>query len=129
MSIKSTIAAAFAAPILLSSAAFAGPYVNVEANASYPDGDYTAATTDLHVGFEGTTSEGKVAYYIQGVPAFVHSEASDDTETEFSGKVGASISVAEDLAVYAEVSGISDEDSTGDDIVNFGGKIGAKFLF
>ena len=129
MSIKSTIAAAFAAPFLLSSAAFAGPYVNVEANASYPDGDYTGATTDLHVGFEGTTSEGKVAYYIQGGPAFVHSEAADDTETEFSGKVGASISVAEDLAVYAEVSGISDEDATGDDIVNFGGKIGAKFLF
>jgi hypothetical protein len=35
MSIKSTIAAAFAAPFLLSSAAFAGPYVNVEANGSY----------------------------------------------------------------------------------------------
>ena len=129
MSIKSTLAAAAAAPFLLSSAAFAGPYVNVEANASYPDGDYTGATTDLAIGFEGTTSEGKVAYYIQGGPAFVHSEAADDTETEFSGKVGASISVAEDLAVYAEVSGISDEDATGDDIVNFGGKIGAKFLF
>ena len=129
MSIKSTIAAAFAAPFLLSSAAFAGPYVNVEANASYPDGDYTGATTDVHVGFEGTTSEGKVAYYIQGGPAFNHDEAADDTETEFSGKVGASISVAEDLAVYAEVSGISDEDATGDDVINFGGNLGAKFLF
>ena len=129
MSIKSTIAAVFAAPFVLSSAAFAGPYVNVEANASYPDGDYTGATTDLHVGFEGTTSERKVAYYIQGGPAFNHDEAADDTETEFSGKVGASISVAEDLAVYAEVSGISDEDATGADIVNFGGKIGAKVLF
>ena len=129
MSIKSTIAAAFAAPFLLSSAAFAGPYVNVEANASYPDGDYTGATTDLAIGFEGTTSEGKVAYYIQGGPAFVHNEASDDTETEFSGKVGASISVAEDLAVYGEVSGISNEDASGDDIVDFGGKIGAKFTF
>ena len=129
MSIKSTIAAVAASPFLFAGAAFAGPYVNVEANASYPDGDYTGATTDLHVGFEGTTSEGKVAYYIQGGPAFNHDEAADDTETEFSGKVGASISVAEDLAVYAEVSGISDEDATGDDIVNFGGKIGAKFLF
>ena len=129
MSIKSTIAAAFAAPFLLSSAAFAGPYVNVESNASYPDGDYTGATTDLAIGFEGTTSEGKVAYYIQGGPAFVHSEAADDTETEFSGKVGASISVAEDLAVYAEVSGISNEDASGDGIVDFGGKLGAKFLF
>ena len=129
MSIKSTIAAIFAAPFVLSSAAFAGPYVNVEANASYPDGDYTGATTDVAVGFDGTTSEGKIAYYIQGGPAFVHAESTDDTETEFSGKAGASLAVNEDLSVYAEVSGISDEDSTGDDIVNFGGKLGAKFVF
>ena len=97
MSIKSTIAAVAASPFLLAGAAFAGPYVNLESNASYPDGDYTGATTDLAIGFEGSTSEGKVAYYIQGGPAFVHSESADDTETEFSGKVGASISVAEDL--------------------------------
>ena len=129
MSIKSTIAAIFAAPFVLSSAAFAGPYVNVEANASYPDGDYTGATTDVAVGFEGTTSEGKIAYYIQGGPAFVHSEAADDTETQFSGKLGASVGINEDLSVYGELSGISDEDSSGDDIVNFGGKIGAKFVF
>ena len=129
MSIKSTIAAIFAAPFVLSSAAFAGPYVNVEANASYPDGDYTGATTDVAVGFEGTASEGKIAYYIQGGPAFVHDEAADDTETQFSGKLGASVGINEDLSVYGEVSGISDEDSTGDDIVNFGGKIGAKFTF
>ena len=129
MSIKSTIAALAASPFLFAGAAFAGPYVNVEANGSYPDGDYTGATTDLAVGFEGTTSEGKVAYYIQGGPAFVHSESADDTETEFSGKVGASVAVSDDLSVYGEVSGISNEDATGDDIVNFGGKIGAKFLF
>ena len=129
MSIKSTIAAVFAAPFVLSSAAFAGPYVNLESNASYPDGDYSGATTDLAIGFEGTTSEGKVAYYIQGGPAFVHDEAADDTETQFSGKVGASVGINEDLAVYGEISGISDEDSSGDDIVNFGGKIGAKFTF
>ena len=129
MSIKSTIAAIFAAPFVLSSAAFAGPYVNLESNASYPDGDYTGATTDLAIGFEGSTSEGKVAYYIQGGPAFVHSESADDTETEFSGKVGASVAVSDDLSVYGEVSGISNEDATGDDIVDFGGKIGAKFLF
>ena len=129
MSIKSTIAAVAASPFLLAGAAFAGPYVNVESNLSYPDGDYTGATTDLAIGFEGTTSEGKVAYYIQGGPAFVHDEAADDTETQFSGKVGASIGVSEDLAVYGEVSGISNEDASGDDIIDFGGKIGAKFTF
>tara|TARA_Y100001934_G_scaffold32330_1_gene36271 strand:+ start:66 stop:518 length:453 start_codon:yes stop_codon:yes gene_type:complete len=129
MSIKSTIAALAASPFLFAGAAFAGPYVNVEANASYPDGDYTGATTDLAIGYEGTTSEGKVAYYIQGGPAFVHTESTDDTETQFSGKVGASVAATEDLAIYAEVSGISNEDSTGDDIIDFGGKIGAKFVF
>ena len=129
MSIKSTLAAAAAAPFLLSSAAFAGPYVNVEANGSYPDGDYTGATTDVHVGYEGSTEGGKVAYYILGGPAFQHDDAADDTETEFSGKVGASVAVSDDLSVYGEVSGISNEDATGDDIVDFGGKIGAKFLF
>ena len=51
-----------------------------------------------------------------------------EARTRLSG-AGASVAVNEDLSVYAEVSGISDEDSTGDDIVNFGGKIGAKFVF
>ena len=129
MSIKSTIAAVAASPFLLAGAAFAGPYVNVESNLSFPDGDYSGATTDLAIGYEGTTSEGKVAYYVQGGPAFVHDEAADDTETQFSGKLGASVGVSEDLAVYAEVSGISDEDASGDDIINFGGKLGAKFTF
>ena len=130
MSIKSTIAAVAASPFLLAGAAFAGPYVNVESNLSYPDGDYSAATTDIHLGYEGTVgTEGKIAYYVQGGPAFVHDEAADDTETQFSGKVGASLGVSEDLAVYAEVSGISNEDASGDDIIDFGGKIGAKFTF
>ena len=129
MSIKSTIAAVAASPFLLAGAAFAGPYVNVESNLSYPDGDYSGATTDLAIGYEGTTSEGKVAYYVQGGPAFIHDEATDDTETQFSGKLGASVGINEDLSVYGEISGISDEDAAGDDIVNFGGKIGAKFTF
>ena len=129
MSIKSTIAALAASPFLFAGAAFAGPYVNVEANASYPDGDYSSAGTDIHIGYEGVASEGKVAYYVQGGPAFVHTESTDDTETELSGKVGASVGINEDLSVYGELSGISDEDTSGDDIVNFGGKIGAKFVF
>ena len=126
---KLTIAAVAASPFLFAGAAFAGPYVNEEATGSYPDGDYTGATTDLAIGFEGTTSEGKVAYYVQGGPALVHDEAADDTETQFSGKVGASVAINEDLAVYGEVSGISNEDAAGDDIVDFGGKIGDKFTF
>ena len=127
MSIKSTIAALAASPFLFAGAAFAGPYVNVEANASYPDGDYTSATTDLHVGFEG--GQGQVGYYVQGGPAFIHTESSDDTETQLSGKAGISYAATETLAFYGEISGISNEDTSGDDVIDFGGKIGAKFTF
>jgi len=130
MSIKSTIAAIAASPFLLAGAAFAGPYVNVESNLSYPDGEYSSATSDLHIGYEGSTSEGKLAYYIQGGPSLVHSDTTDENETELSGKIGASIAATEDLAFYGELSGISDgEDSDGDNVVNWGGKIGAKFVF
>ena len=82
MSIKSTIAALAASPFLFAGAAFAGPYVNVDSNLSYPDGDYSAATTDVHIGYEGTVGEtGNIAYYVQGGPSLVHSETTDDTET------------------------------------------------
>ncbi len=128
MSIKSTIAALAASPFLFAGAAFAGPYVNVESNLAYPDGDYSTATTDLHLGYEG--GEGRVAYYIQGGPSLNHAESTDDTETELSGKVGASYGVSEDLALYGEVSGASNgEDSDGDNIVDWGAKLGAKFTF
>ena len=125
MSIKPLIAAVAAAP-LFAGAAFAGPYVNVESNLAYPDGDYSNGTTDLHVGYEGSTD--KVSYYIQAGPAFVHTDSTDDTESEISGKVGASVAVSDDLSVYGEIAGITGEKSN-DDIIDWSGKIGAKFTF
>ena len=128
MSIKSTIAAVAASPFLLAGAAFAGPYVNIESNLSYPDGDYSGATTDVHFGYEGTSGE-KLAYYVQGGPSINHTESTDDTETELSGKVGGTYALATDVALYGEISGQTGEDATGDDLVNWGGKAGVKFLF
>ncbi len=128
MSIKSTIAALAASPFLLAGAAFAGPYVNVESNLSYPDGDYSSGTTDLHVGYEG--GEGDLGFYVQAGPAFVHTDSTDDTETEISGKAGVTYAVNEDLGLYGELAGISNgEDSDGDDIIDFGGKLGVKYVF
>ena len=115
MSIKPLIAAVAAAP-LFAGAAFAGPYVNVESNLAYPDGDYSNGTTDLHVGYEGSTD--KVSYYIQAGPAFVHTDSTDDTESEISGKVGASVAVSDDLSVYGEIAGITGEDSSSEDIID-----------
>ena len=66
---KTTIAAAAAAVAFAPAAALAGPYVNVEANASWAGDDYTGATTDIHVGYEGTV--GEAGYYVQAGPAIV----------------------------------------------------------
>ena len=129
MSIKSTIAAVAASPFLLAGAAFAGPYVNVESNLSYPDGAYSSATTDVHVGYEGVNEPGTLADYVQGGPALNHAESTDDTDLDFSGKVGASYAIADATSVYGEISGITDEDSAGESLVNWGAKAGVKFTF
>ena len=128
MSIKSTIAALAASPFLFAGAAFAGPYVNVESNLSYPDGEYSGATTDLHVGIEGSLSE-KVSGYAQGGPSFVAVDGTDGSEGEISGKVGVNIAATDRFGVYGELSGITDEASNGDDQVNWGAKLGGKFVF
>ena len=126
MSIKSKIAAIAASPFLFAGAAFAGPYVNVESNVSYPDGDYSGATTDIHIGYEGT--RGKLGYYVQGGPALVAVDGTDGSEGEISGKVGASYAATDALGVYGEVSLITTEVNN-EDQKNWGAKIGAKFSF
>ena len=128
MSIKSTIAAVAASPFLLAGAAFAGPYVNVESNIGYPDGDYSGATTDLHIGYEGSLSE-SADFYIQGGPSFVAVDGTDGSEGEFSGKVGVSVAATDSIGVYGELAGITGEDSSDDDIVDWSAKRGAKFTF
>ena len=125
---KSLIAAS-AALSLSAGAAVAGPYINVEANAAYPDGEYVGAVTDFHLGFEGTAGDA-VGFYVQGGPSFIHSEAADDTETELSGKVGVTYAATDSLGLYGELAGITNgEDSDGDEIIDWGGKVGVKFDF
>ena len=127
MSIKSTIAAIAASPFLFAGAAFAGPYVNVESNISYPDGDYSGATTDLHIGYEGALGE-KADFYVQGGPSFVAVDGTDGSEGELSGKVGVNVAATESIGVYGELSGVTAE-ANNDDVVNWGAKLGAKFVF
>ncbi len=120
---KTTIAAAAAAIALAPAAALAGPYVNVETNAGWVGDDYTAATTDLHVGFEGEA--GTASYYVQAGPAIVAVDG-QDTETQFSGKAGVGVPVSDALGVYGEMSFLTADD---DDDFGVGGKLGVKYNF
>ena len=118
-----SVFAATAALFTSAGAALAGPYVNVEANAGWVGDDYTAATTDIHVGFEGEA--GAASYYIQAGPAIVAVDG-EETDTQFSGKAGVGVPVTDALGVYGELSFLTAED---EDDFGVGGKLGVKYNF
>ena len=120
MSIKSTIAAVAATPLLVSGAAFAGPYVNLEATGSYPDGAYTSGGLEAVVGYEGATESG-IGWYVSGGPTVTHTETADEFgDVEFIGYLGGSYD-----KFYGEISGVT----TSDDEVDWSAKAGVKFTF
>ena len=106
--------------VLVGSAALAGPYVNVENNAGYQDG-YLGSTTDIHVGFEGSSDV--YGYYVQAGPAIVAPDG-EEAEMEISGKIGGSVQATDSFGVYGEVSFITDDIEP-----IFGTKIGVKYAF
>ena len=102
MSIKSKIAAVAASPFLFAGAAFAGPYVNLEATGSYPDGAYTSGGLEAVVGYEGATESG-IGWYVSGGPTVTHTESADEFgDVEFIGYVGGSYD-----KFYGEISGVT----------------------
>ena len=120
MSIKSTIAAIAATPLLVSGAAFAGPYVNLEASGSYPDGAYDSGALEAVVGYEGETPAG-IGWYVSGGPTVTHTETDDEFgDVELIGYVGASYD-----KFYGEISGIT----TPTDDIDWAAKAGVKFTF
>ncbi len=119
--IKTTIAALAATPLLFSGAAFAGPYVNIEASGSYPDGAYTSGSIETVVGYEGTAgAEDGIGYYVSGGPVVTHTESTDEFgDVEFIGYVGGSYD-----KFYGELSAVTNVDD-----VDWGAKAGVKFTF
>ena len=117
--IKSTIAAVAATPFLFAGAAFAGPYVNLEATGSYPDGEYTSGGLEAVVGYEGATESG-IGWYVSGGPTVTHTETADEFgDVEFIGYLGGSYDKC-----YGVISGVTAEDDG-----NWAAKAGVKFTF
>ena len=124
--IKSVFAAA-AALSVSAGAAVAGPYVNVETNAGFTGNDYTGAVTDLHVGYEGDLGESS-SWYIQGGPAIVSADG-EESETEYSGKVGVNVGVSESVDVYGELAALTTDQDFDTESLNVGVKAGIKYSF
>ena len=122
--IKSVFAAT-AALGLSAGAAVAGPYVNVETNAGWTGSNYTGATTDFHVGYEGALGD-SASYYVQGGASLLTPDGGSD-DTVPSGKAGLGVAVTDALGAYGEVSFIG----SGDDAIDrgYGAKVGLKYSF
>ena len=124
--IKSAFAAV-AAVAMSSTAALAGPYVNLENNAGFTGSDFEGSVTETHVGYESALGENS-AWYIQGGPAFVSPDGGETT-TELSGKVGVGADVSENINLYAEIAAQTSDEINFDEDLNIGTKIGLKYSF
>ena len=114
-----------AAGILLASgsAAVAGPYANIENNAAFTGKEFSAAVTDVHVGYEFESG-----LYLQGGPAFITIDG-EEGSIEYSGKVGYGTDLSEDLNIYAEVSFITEDQEFEFEELNLGTKVGVTYKF
>ena len=114
-----------AAGILLSAAApsVAGPYANIENNASWLDSEFGSGVTEVHAGYAFDNG-----VYFQGGPAYISVDGEENT-SEYSGKVGYSRNLSEDLNLYGEVSFATEDQEFEFDQLNFGTKVGVTYTF
>ena len=118
---KSIIASGLLLGMAHGTAAVAGPYVNVESNTGFYGSEPLGSTVEIHKGYEGDLSD-TTSWYVQAGPALLLPEG-EDSEVEFSGKVGVSSEVTENIEVYGEYAFI-----TGDEFGS-GIKAGATYRF
>jgi len=101
---KRFLAAVAVAPIAISSAAVAGPYINADIESSFYDGEYHMSQTGLHLGYKDV--KGKLEYHIQGGPLITEVDNPDDAgiEIDYSAKAGVSYAVNDNVDVYGKVT-------------------------
>ena len=118
---KSIIAAGF----LLGCAqgAIAGPYANIENNASFLGDEFGASVTEFHAGYKFESG-----LYLQGGPAYLAVDGQEGA-VEYSGKVGYSTELNEDLTLYGEVAFITKDQEFEFDKLNLGTKVGVTYRF
>jgi|TARA_B100000035_G_scaffold283167_1_gene265165 hypothetical protein len=119
-----SILAATAAIAASAGTAFAGPYVNVEANSGWSGSNYTGTNTDAHLGYEGSFDA--ATWYVQGGVTLVSPDGGE-TDTVPSGKAGIAAPITEALSGYGEVSFVGSGDSNVDR--GYGAKLGVTYSF
>ena len=122
--IKYSLAAAVAVPFI-STAAVAGPYVNLETNSKLTGTDYGSTTSHLHAGYTDKLGS-KSTWYVQAGPAVVAADG-EPAVYEYSGKAGIKTKLSDNLKSYVEVSFMT-VDQGGEDN-KYGTKAGLTYSF
>ena len=117
---KSIIAAGFL--LGCANGAIAGPYANIENNASFLGDEFGGSVTEVHAGLELGD------FYVQGGPAFF-AVAGDEGYVEYSGKAGVGVALSDDLTAYGEVSAITNDKSFELSELSWGTKAGLTYKF
>ena len=120
----SRIGLAVSALFIGGSAAYAGPYLNIENNAGFLGSDYAGSVTDLAIGYDVGLGDNATVGAQVG-PAFVNPDGDVDGSTQVSGKVFGNIDLTEKLNLYGELAGLTSEDT--DNLYNL--KAGAIYRF
>ena len=108
---KSIIAAGFLLGCAQGAAAVAGPYANVEANSGWTGNDFEGSDHRDPQRVTKVLLVKKGSWFVQAGPAIVwHLMVARSGSAEFSGKVGASYDVSEDVEVYGEYSFITGDE-------------------
>jgi hypothetical protein len=108
-------------------AAIAGPYVNIENNAGSTGVEFDKSVLEKHVGYEGALGESS-SYYVQGGSAFVMPEGAA-LSTELSGKAGVKTNFTERLSGYAEVKAMTSGGIDMGEPISTNVKTGVKYTF
>ena len=120
---KSIIAAGLLLGMAHGTAAVAGPYANIENNASFVGDEFGTAVTEVHAGYEFESG-----LYLQGGPAFIARDG-EEGATEYSGKVGYATELSEDLDLYGEVGFITTDQEFEWDELALATKVGVTYRF
>ena len=116
-----------AASFLCAAPAVAGPYVNSELKSSFEGTDYGKSVLYNDIGYEGKLSD-TAKYYVQGGPAIVMPDDGVQT-TELHLKTGVKLAVTEDLSIYGEVAGLTQERMDLSEDLKVSTKLGFKYKF
>ena len=85
----------------------AEPYINLEMNRIYPKGSYVTSQYEMQIGYRQVNAES--SWYATIGPVLTDVQFNDGLIKELGGFIGGDIQVNDDVTLYGELFGATDE--------------------